>query len=118
VFNHPSVIPSVVDLTKVHHVLDAAAGTAAWALDLSDRAEAKSLNIHVCDITASKFPPKEVLARAGISAFEHDLLQPFPEQMQGMFDLVNLAYVWLVFKEDQWGIVLRNLYNALGESSQ
>ncbi|KAI0312147.1 hypothetical protein OF83DRAFT_1287085 [Amylostereum chailletii] len=97
-FNHAdAVLPPSVDLSHLPKakVLDAAAGTAAWALDLA-HARAPGLpplELHASDITLAKFPPEAALQRAGVRAFAHDLTRPFPAEMRGTFDVVHMAYL-------------------------
>ncbi|KAI0317273.1 S-adenosyl-L-methionine-dependent methyltransferase [Amylostereum chailletii] len=110
-FNHPTLLPPSIDVSKLHRVLDAAAGTAVWALDLAGATP--HLELYACDITTAKFPPDDVLATAGVSAFEQDLTQPFPEDMRGTFDLVHMTYLVYALPEAAWQRALRNVYDVL-----
>ncbi|VDB89460.1 unnamed protein product [Peniophora sp. CBMAI 1063] len=112
-FSNPTILPSCIPPSKIHRVLDAAAGTTAWALDLSDQPFASLYEIHACDITLSKFPPPDVLERAGIKTFEHDLTKPFGEEMKGAFDVVHASALVLALTEEGWRSMLRNVYDVL-----
>ena len=119
--NNQSLVPHPIDISKVHRVLDAAAGTAVWALDFVDeRARctvgAEKLDIYACDITLSKFPPAEIMDTAGIKTFVQDLTKPFPEEMHGTFDLVHMTYLVYALPEPAWKLVLKNIHDVLSES--
>ncbi|VDC01100.1 unnamed protein product [Peniophora sp. CBMAI 1063] len=113
VFDHPDLLPAAVDRKKIRRVLDAAAGTAAWALDLSDQPFASSYEIYASDITLSKFPPEDVLQRARIRTLQQDLTKPFPDDMKGTFDLVHTAALVVALTEDDWNNMLKNVYDLL-----
>ena len=115
VFDNPEVLPAAVDRTKIRRVLDAAAGTAIWALDLSAQSFASAYEIFASDITLSKFPTKDVLDKAGIKTFEQDITKPFPEGLRGTFDLVHASALVMALTEDGWKSMLKNVYDLLGE---
>jgi SAM-dependent methyltransferase len=117
VIDLPSFLPSTIEASKIHRVLDAAAGTAAWALDLADQPYAGSLQIYASDLSLSKFPPAHILDAANIFTFRHDLTRALPEEMKGTFDLVHMSYLVYALTSDQWKLVLKNLYDALGAFS-
>ena len=94
--------------------MDAAAGTTAWALDLSDQPFASAYDLYASDITLSKFPPQDVLQRARIKTFQQDLTKPFPEEMKGTFDLVHTSALIFALTEDGWKSMLKNVYDVLG----
>ena len=95
-------------------MLDVAAGTAVWALDLARQPFASSLDLFASDITLSKFPSPDVLKRARITPFVQDLTQPFPDHMKGTFDVVHAAALVFALTPDGWGSMLRNVYEVLG----
>ncbi|KZV68893.1 hypothetical protein PENSPDRAFT_609395 [Peniophora sp. CONT] len=113
VFDNAEVLPSSIDRTKIKRVLDAAAGTTTWALDLSDQPFASTYEVWASDITLSKFPPEDVLKRAGIKTFKHDVTKPFPEEMRGTFDLVHASALVLALTEDGWKSMLKNVWDVL-----
>ncbi|VDB89445.1 unnamed protein product [Peniophora sp. CBMAI 1063] len=113
VFDKPSFFPSPVDPTTVRRVLDVAAGTAVWALDLADQPFASSLELFASDITLAKFPSPDILRRAGITAFAQDLTKPFPDEMKGTFDVVHAAALVFALNPDEWASMLRNVYDVL-----
>ncbi|KZV68894.1 S-adenosyl-L-methionine-dependent methyltransferase [Peniophora sp. CONT] len=113
VFDNPNFFPSAIDQTKVRRVLDVAAGTAAWSLDLADQPFASSYELFASDITLSKFPSADVLKRAGITPFVQDVTQPFPEEMKGTFDVVHASALVVALTTDGWNSMLRNVYKVL-----
>ncbi|VDC01092.1 unnamed protein product [Peniophora sp. CBMAI 1063] len=112
-FDNPDLLPAAVDRSKIRRVLDAAAGTTAWALDLSDQSFASKYEIYASDITLSKFPPGEVLQRARIRTFQQDLTEPFAEDMKNTFDLVHMSALVFALTEEGWKRMLRNVYDVL-----
>ncbi|VDC00855.1 unnamed protein product [Peniophora sp. CBMAI 1063] len=122
-FDNADFLPPPIDIDKVESVLDVAAGTAAWTLDLADQPAAAArlpphnhqhpLHLRICDISTAKFPPEDILARAGIEAFQHDVLTPFPAELQGTVDLVNMNYLVYALTEEKWKLALKNVHGVL-----
>ncbi|KZV64552.1 hypothetical protein PENSPDRAFT_656499 [Peniophora sp. CONT] len=122
-FDNADFLPSPIDINDVDNVLDVAAGTGVWTLDFADQPAAaarlpphthdRPLRLRICDISTAKFPPEDVLARAGIEAFQHDVLTPFPAELRGTIDLVNMNYLVYALTEDKWKIALKNVHDVL-----
>lgn len=122
-FDNADFLPTPIDIKSIDNVLDVAAGTGAWTLDLADQPAAaarlppqkhdRPLRLRICDISTAKFPPEDILARAGIEAFQHDVLTPFPLEMQGTIDLVNMNYLVYALTEEKWKIALKNVHDVL-----
>ncbi|VDB89423.1 unnamed protein product [Peniophora sp. CBMAI 1063] len=122
-FDNQNFLPEPINIEEIGNVLDVGAGTGIWTLDLADQSAAAArlpphdcehpLRLSMCDISTAKFPPAEVLAPVGIKAFQHDVLTPFPADMHGTFDLVNMNYLVIALTEDKWGIALKNVHDVL-----
>lgn len=122
-FDNAEFLPAPIEINNVANVLDVAAGTGAWTLDFADQPAVAArlpsqnhehpLRLRICDISAAKFPPEDILARAGIEAFQHDVLTPFPAEMQGTIDLVNMNYLVYALTEDKWRLALKNVHDVL-----
>jgi SAM-dependent methyltransferase len=121
-FDHTELLPPVIDLNRVDRVLDVAAGTGIWALDLADVPAARArlasntsrpLEISICDASTAKFPPSEFLRPLRINAFQHDITEPFPKALHGTFDLVHMTYLVYALAEPKWNLALRNVRDVL-----
>lgn len=116
-----SIVPDVVDPSSISTVLDAAAGTLVWSRDFATIPEIKPrisspsnpVKLYACDLTAEKFPPKPIVDALGIQLFLHDVTKPFPEEMTGMFDLVNMKLLILALSKDGWLNALSNIREVL-----
>ncbi|KAJ7862575.1 hypothetical protein B0H13DRAFT_2648589 [Mycena leptocephala] len=94
-------VPSVLvpSLSHITTVLDIAAGTCIWTLDLAasppqirDRDE--QVKTYACDIDAGFFPPPSVTDALGIQTFHQDMTKPFPSEYEGKFDF----NIWKLLK--------------------
>ncbi|TDL26298.1 hypothetical protein BD410DRAFT_784393 [Rickenella mellea] len=103
-----SALPSSIDPKGISKVLDVAAGSLAWTLDLartpgiSTRLCPESndpIRLYGCDISSAQFPPEEITSELGITVFVHDITTPFPEEMKRTFDLVNMRLLVLALSE-------------------
>lgn len=121
-FDYPEAVPPAVDLNKVSAVLDIAAGTAAWTLDLANEPKIKPrlpptssnpVKLYACDLSLAKFPPKEKLDALGVTCFQQDVTQPFPQELRGKFDLAHMSLLVFALTEEGWDRALRNIYEVL-----
>jgi SAM-dependent methyltransferase len=122
VFDHTELLPPTIDLGRVHRVLDVAAGTGVWAFDLTDVPAVRPrlapdatnpLEIYICDITTSNFPPSELLRSVGIRAFQQDVTESFTKALYGTFDIVHMACLGLSLNDGQWKLALKNVRDVL-----
>lgn len=125
-FGWTSPIPQSVDIDSVSNVIDIAAGTCVWLLDLAHSPDVKprllmpalkqpenKINLYACDLTLTKFPPKEYTDGLGIQTFQQDVTKPFPAELYGTFDLVHMSLVVLALTEDSWKKALVNCRDLL-----
>ena len=119
-------VPSSVEVSNVSEVLDVAAGTCPWTLDLASMPEVRCrldipqnnpttspVHLFACDIDTRFFPGKEVTDPLGITTFQHDVNKPFPEEYHAKFDLVHISLLFLCLTEDGWKNALLNCRQVL-----
>ncbi|CAA7266038.1 unnamed protein product [Cyclocybe aegerita] len=111
-------LPSSIDVTQVTNIMDVAAGTMVWTLDLATVPTVKArigtngsneVHLYACDITDQKFPPKNVIEELKINAFLHDVTAPFPDHLHGKFDLVNMKLLVFALTTNGWRKALENV---------
>ncbi|THU94068.1 hypothetical protein K435DRAFT_860889 [Dendrothele bispora CBS 962.96] len=112
-----SAVPPSIDLTQVNKILDVAAGTCVWVLDLVNSPgiehRLSSLDLYACDINSKFFPDSAVTEAFGIQTFEQDVTKPFPTEMHGTYDLVHVSMLFLCLTKDGWKAALENCYTLL-----
>lgn len=99
-------------------VLDIAAGTCTWTLDLAKLPEVSSglsrpLELWACDISIAKFPEQAIADCVGLKVFEQDVTKPFPQGMYGTFDLLHMTLLVYALTEDGWKKALQNCRDLL-----
>jgi len=115
VVGHPRVIPPGIDISHVSRVIDVATGTGAWAIDFASLPEVYKSNVQVfaCDISSEKFLKGNEPAVKQITFFQQDVTKPFPEELLGTFDLVNLSFLSYALTSQGWEKALQNLRGLL-----
>lgn len=92
-------------------IADIGTGTGVWA-----RAAAKerpSNNFTGFDISDAQFPPADSLP-SNLTLTTHDLRLPFPEHLQGTFDVVHLRLLTLALPvQDAWNFCAKNVTTLL-----
>ncbi|KAI9458376.1 S-adenosyl-L-methionine-dependent methyltransferase [Lactarius psammicola] len=111
----PNTVPPVVNTTRINKVIDVATGTGAWALDLLSQPDVRDrdLQVFACDISTSKFPQAYEPDVDKIIFFQHDVTKPFPDEMLGTFDLVNMNYLVFALTVQGWKLALQNMRDLL-----
>ncbi|KAL9598534.1 MAG: hypothetical protein Q9219_004436 [cf. Caloplaca sp. 3 TL-2023] len=110
---HPS-IPA----DELRTVADIATGTGIWLRQLAEESSASSLvetqrpEFVGFDISQQQFPPQGSLP-ARVTLVVHDMVQPFPAQYHGHFDLVNVRLVSYAVKEMDLDKIVRNVIQLL-----
>jgi SAM-dependent methyltransferase len=117
VFGHSQVIPPGIDIANISRVIDAGTGTGAWAFDFASQPEVQRRNIQIfaCDIDDTKFLQGNRLAAKHVSFFRQDITKPFPDELLGTFDLVNLLLLCCALTSQGWKMALQNLRSLLSE---
>ncbi|TDL26296.1 hypothetical protein BD410DRAFT_784388 [Rickenella mellea] len=122
VLGRTNALPASINPKGLSKVLDVAAGSLVWTLDLartpdiSTRLSPESIDpihLYACDISSAQFPPGDQTRKLGITTFLHDTTKPFPEEMKGTFDLVNMRLVVLGLSERGWEKAISNIHELL-----
>lgn len=85
-----------------------------WMIDVA-RDLPGSVQFDGSDIDISQCPPQGFLP-SNIKTFEWDLFGEVPEELVGKYDLVHLALIGVVIKDDNAVPVIKNLCKLLSES--
>ena len=116
-FNYPNIVPPVVNVAHLSKVIDVATGTGAWALDFVSQPDLRDRGVQVfaCDISTTKFPQaaRDKSDVNKITFFQQDVTKPFPDEMLGTFDLVNMTYLGFALTVQGWKLALQNLRDLL-----
>jgi SAM-dependent methyltransferase len=119
-------LPQDIDLGQVSKILDVGAGTLAWTLDVANLPGVKHrlaptvsnpIHLYACDITDAKFPPSRELEPLGITTFLHDVTTPFPQDLNGTFDLIHMRLLCSALSEQGWKKSLKHIHDALSMSA-
>jgi ubiquinone/menaquinone biosynthesis C-methylase UbiE len=117
VFGYPQLVPPEIDIAHVSRVIDLATGTGVWALGLASLPYVRDRNVQIfaCDISTAKFPRAEEQEAKKVKFFQQDITKPFPDELLGTFDLVNLIFLCYALTEEEWKRALQNIYHLLSE---
>jgi len=115
VMGHPHVIPPGIDIAHISRVIDVATGTGSWAVDFASLPEVHDSNVQVfaCDVSREKILQGNKHPAKQIRFFQQDVTKPFPDELLGTFDLVNLAFVSYALTSQGWEMALQNLHSLL-----
>jgi hypothetical protein len=96
-------------------------GKRIWLVEaaqtLHNRHPRRNLSFHGFDISPAQFPFSSLKApRHNIQLTVHDILQPFPKEHWGRYDLVHVRLLVGAMKEVDYPRAVRNLYDLLSES--
>ncbi|KAI0394507.1 hypothetical protein F5Y17DRAFT_427602 [Xylariaceae sp. FL0594] len=92
-------------------ILEIATGSAIWLLEMSKLLPADAELVGV-DLDTSKFPPAESLP-GNISLRTHNMHEPFPDELRGRFDVVNVRLIIFALKEGLGVKLAQNLLTLL-----
>ncbi len=116
-FDYPNIVPPVVNVAHLSKVIDVATGTGAWALDFVSQPDVRDCGAQVfaCDISTAKLPQaaRDKPDVNKITFFQQDVTKPFPDEMLGTFDLVNMTYLGFALTVQGWKLALQNLRDLL-----
>ena len=134
IYGMSGAIPSYITddrLAKMSNILDVAAGTCVWTLDLVRMPQLKSrlrggagdtrnsgskINLYACDIDDSFFPDADITEAFGITTFQQDLTKPFSLDLYGKFDLIHLSFLAICLTASGWEAALDNCWRLLSWS--
>ena len=117
IFGHSQVISPGIDIANISRVIDVGTGTGAWAHDFASQPEVQERNLQIfaCDIDDTKFLQGNGLTAKHVSFFQQDVTKPFPDELLGTFDLVNVLLLCCALTSQGWEMALQNLRSLLSE---
>jgi SAM-dependent methyltransferase len=93
-------------------VADVATGTGVWLRSLAAELPT-SARLDGFDFDVSKFPDDPAMVTPNMTLSYVNMLEPFPEEMHGVYDLVHLRLVKFGVKADQWTPLAENILKLL-----
>lgn len=144
VMGRSSPLPPSIDPATITHVMDVAAGSLLWTLDVANMPEIKPrlvpssssssstsssspssssstsspikpVKLYACDLSTSQYPAQSILDEYGITAFQHDATMPFPDELKGKFDVVNMRLINVAISRQGWQKALTYVREILSE---
>ncbi|KAH7322377.1 S-adenosyl-L-methionine-dependent methyltransferase [Stachybotrys elegans] len=104
----PSHIADALEKSPEPRVADIATGNGVWLTSIAQQLPHHA-ELYGFDIDPTKFPTAE----PNMSFQQHDLLHPFPEHLQGTFDLVHVRLLYFALKADEWAPAIRQATTLL-----
>ncbi|KAK4067256.1 uncharacterized protein Triagg1_7699 [Trichoderma aggressivum f. europaeum] len=106
---HGNLIHPDIPQPQISRVADIGTGTGCWLQDAvsvlaQTTADASMVSIGV-DISNAHFPLDK---HSNIEFITHDILQPFPEEFHGRFDLVHVRLLVLALKREEIPTAAKN----------
>ncbi|KUJ13691.1 uncharacterized protein LY89DRAFT_145582 [Mollisia scopiformis] len=115
----PGFVSPAIPRAKLVNIADIATGTGIWLRELSSTLSHDQPNDRAApsytgfDISSSFFPTD---LGPDFKFVQHDILQPFPKEYHGNYDLVHLRLLVGAVLEKQLPIALRNVIELLGHT--
>lgn len=85
-----------------------------WLIDLQSHLPSSAL-LDGFDVSSLQFPPKEWLP-PNVSLKLLNILEEVPEHLHGKYDVVNIRYFCCVVKDNDPGLVIKNVLKMLSIS--
>ncbi|KAJ5808619.1 hypothetical protein N7474_009888 [Penicillium riverlandense] len=92
-------------------IADVGTGTGIWLRDLAD-ALPNTCQLDGFDLSDAMFPSKDALP-ANITFYQQNLLEPFPHEYLGKYDVVNVRVMVVVLSSNEWEPAVRNMMTLL-----
>ncbi|KAF2741417.1 hypothetical protein EJ04DRAFT_539535 [Polyplosphaeria fusca] len=105
---HPSIAPT---LPEDANIADVGCGTGVWMVETA-KDSPKTWKFDGYDISDAQFLPQEALpsnVTLGIGNFKN----PFPQELLGKYDLINIRLIIISMGEGVWESTLRNVIALL-----
>lgn len=116
--SHGHLLHPCIPVHLLNSVADVATGTGIWLRQLAEDStlpqpvEGQKPNFIGFDISPKQYPPAESLP-GHVALVVHDMVEPFPSEYHGKFDLVNVRLVSYAIKGSDLGIVVQNILQIL-----
>jgi ubiquinone/menaquinone biosynthesis C-methylase UbiE len=107
----PSIRDHLESIGPHAAVADVACGTGIWLIDLA-RSLPPTSRLDGYDFDTSKYPEAGSVP-SNVNFKFANALEEFPEEVQGVYDLVHVRLMMFGLKAEQWEIVAANLFKLL-----
>ncbi|KAF5026510.1 hypothetical protein F66182_1370 [Fusarium sp. NRRL 66182] len=94
-------------LGRAPRIADVGTGTGIWLRDFASEFSSDA-RLDGYDLDESKFLSSTVLP-PNVRLSSGDLLKPFPQELQGQYDLVHARLLMIALKADEWEVAAQNL---------
>ncbi|KAF2681371.1 S-adenosyl-L-methionine-dependent methyltransferase [Lentithecium fluviatile CBS 122367] len=105
---HPTIAATLPENARI---ADIGTGTGIWLTELS-KVSPPTYQFHGYDISAEQFLPADTLP-PNVSLSLGDFKKPFPEELHGTFDFVNIRLIIISMGVGVWESTLRNVLTLL-----
>ncbi|KXH62207.1 hypothetical protein CSAL01_10592 [Colletotrichum salicis] len=109
--NFPEVIWNHLNSLKAPKIADAATGSGIFLREISTKLSAEA-QLDGFDMDSSKFPDPALLP-ANVNLRIGNVMEPFPQGMQGQYDLVHVKLLYAAMKKEDWLLAVKNLKTLL-----
>ncbi|EEH47087.2 uncharacterized protein PADG_03185 [Paracoccidioides brasiliensis Pb18] len=92
-------------------IADVGTGTGIWLRDLS-KLLPKTCRLDGFDISLAQVPDRDVFP-SDINYYVQDILEPFPDNFLGQYDVVHVKLLVMGLKVNEWELAIRNLKKLL-----
>jgi SAM-dependent methyltransferase len=112
------VLPPSVPKESILNVADIACGTGIWLQDVASElsviptSNGQKRHFHGFDISDAQFPANRA---EGMNFSIHDVLNTFPEEEKGKYDIVQVRLLLLALKEVDISTAVQNVVQLLRE---
>ncbi|KAI1259441.1 hypothetical protein F5Y18DRAFT_433251 [Xylariaceae sp. FL1019] len=107
----PHIHSSITETSKAPKVLDLATGTGIWLTSVAKTLPPDSELVGL-DFDTSKFPPAGSLP-PNITLSKGNIFEPFPADLHGRFDVVNVRLILLALKVGDGTALMKNVMSLL-----
>jgi SAM-dependent methyltransferase len=97
-----------LSVSRPIRIADVGTGTGIW-LSHTASCLASETELTGFDITSKTFPDPRSSNPLSIDFIVHDMLEAFPKEHIGRYDIVHVRMLVFAFKKEQWPSVVRNL---------
>ncbi|KAF2110124.1 hypothetical protein BDV96DRAFT_651273 [Lophiotrema nucula] len=105
---HPSIAKTLPENAKI---ADIGAGTGVWMIETS-KASPSTYQFDGYDISDAQFTAKDLLP-SNVTLNFGDFKKPFPEELHGKYDMVNIRLIIVSMGKGVWESTLRNVLALL-----
>ncbi|KAH7323189.1 methyltransferase domain-containing protein [Stachybotrys elegans] len=106
--------PHVLDAVKkfqAPRIADVATGNGVWLKSMAEEMPPQA-ELYGFDLDTVKFPPVE-RRMPNMTFQQHDILNRFPQELHGTFDLVHVRLLIFALKSHEWSVTIQHIMELL-----